>query len=85
MTAFVTGITEVVSGIFNALISGLSAMGNLIFTFGDTGAVSGVTGFGWIVILMISVPLATGLFNAILGMVRSLGGRGGRRNGARVG
>lgn len=77
MQEFVTGVTGIVSGIFTALVDALGSVGNLIFRIGEGGAISGVTGFGWVLILMISVPLATWLFGKLFSWLKSVG-RAGR-------
>ncbi len=73
MEAFVTGITTLVSGIFQALIDALASLGTLIFkTAEDTGAVSGLTPFGYLAILFVAIPLATWVFNKAMGFINKL-------------
>lgn len=77
MDEFVTMFTTLFSGVFNAVVEGLSSIGQLVFTVSETtGAVSGVAPFGWLLIVGISVPLATWLFSAIFTWLRGLGRRG---------
>lgn len=77
MDAFVTAFTSLFSGIFSAIISALSSVGELLFVVGETGLVTGVAPFGWVLIVGIAVPLATWFFNKIFTWVRGLG-RSGR-------
>lgn len=77
MDTFVQGITSLISGVFKALLDALAGIGNLIFTMGENGAISGVTGFGWLLIVGISIPLATWLFGKVFTWVKGLG-RSGR-------
>lgn len=78
MAEFINGITDMLSGIFTALINALASTGNLIFDIGENGAISGVTGFGWLLIAGISIPLATWLFTKIFSWVKGFA-RGGSR------
>lgn len=65
MSEFVTSITSLISGIFNALIDALGSIGDLVFKTGAEGAISGLTGFGTLLVIGISIPLATWLFGKI--------------------
>lgn len=76
MTTFVEGITSLISGVFKALLDALAGVGNLIFTMGENGTISGVTGFGWLLIIGISIPLATWLFGKVWTFIRSVGRTG---------
>lgn len=73
MAGFVTGITDIISGVFSALINAFGSIGNLIFTTGEGGAITGPSGFGWLLILGIGLPLAWKLFSMFFGYIRSLG------------
>lgn len=78
MAEFVKGITDILSGVFTALINALSSTGNLIFEIGENGAISGITGFGWLLVAGIALPLATWLFTKIFTWVKGFA-RGGSR------
>ncbi len=76
MTAFIEGITSVLSGIFNALVTALGSMGDLVFITGENGAITGPSGFGWLLIVGIGLPLATWLFGKLFTWIRGLGRTG---------
>lgn len=73
MAEFVKGITDLLSGMFTALIDALGSIGDLVFTIGENGAVSGVTGFGWLLVIGISIPLATWLFGKVFTFIKGIG------------
>lgn len=73
MSGFVEGITSLITGIFNALISALGSIGNLVFTTGTEGAITGPSGFGWLLIIGLGVPLAWSLFNKLFTFLKGLG------------
>lgn len=65
MADFVTGVTTLISGIFNALVDALGSIGDLVFKSSETGTITGLTGFGTLLVIGISIPLATWLFGKI--------------------
>lgn len=66
MAEFVTNVTTLISGIFNALVDALGSIGDLVFkTATEGGAITGLTGFGTLLVIGISIPLATWLFGKI--------------------
>ena len=76
MADFVTGVGTVLSGVFTSILEAFSGIGNFIFTFGETGTISGLTGAGWLFVLLIGIPLATWLFSKGIGLVSHLLKRG---------
>lgn len=72
MQAFVQGIVDVFTGIFTGLVGAFSDIGSLIFKMGENGAISGVSGFGWFLIVLIGVPLATWLLSKLFGLINRL-------------
>lgn len=77
MTTFVTGITDIVTGIFGSLVTSLSSISNVIFVVSEAGAITGVSPFGWLLVVGISVPLATWLFGKFFTFIRGIG-KGGK-------
>lgn len=75
MTEFITGVTDVVSGIFEAILNALGTAGNLIFAVGDAGAITGLTPFGWLMVIIIGLPLATWVFGKVFGLIRGIRAR----------
>lgn len=75
MDGFVTAFTTLFSGVFSAIIEGMSSFGELVFTVTE-GAVTGVAPFGWLLIVGIAIPLATWFFSSVFTWLRSLGRRG---------
>lgn len=73
MTAFVKGITDIISGIFGALTDALGSIGDLVFTTGTEGTITGPSGFGWLLIIGIGVPLSTWLFGKLFTFLKGLG------------
>lgn len=72
MTEFVSGITSLISGIFQAFINAAGSLGNLIFnTAAETGNITGLTSFGWLFAIVIGIPLATWLFNKLFSWIRT--------------
>lgn len=65
MDAFIKGVTDIITGIFTALTKALGSMGDLVFTTGENGAITGPSGFGWLLIVAIGVPLATWIFGKL--------------------
>lgn len=78
MASFVTGITDIISGVFGALIKALGSVGDLIFTTGEGGAITGPSGFGWILILGIGLPFAWRVFSLLINWIKGLGKGSGR-------
>lgn len=72
MAAFITSITDIVTGIFGTLIDTLASAGSLIFTISEAGAVTGVAPFGYVMSVLIGIPLATWAFNKLIGFVNKL-------------
>lgn len=73
MSAFVTGIVDVLSGLFQGIITSLGGIGNLLFTIDATNnTITGITGFGWFTIVLIGIPLGTWLFSKFLGIFNKL-------------
>lgn len=77
MQEFVTGITSLISGVFNALVDALGSIGDLVFKSSEAGAITGLTGFGTLLVIGISIPLATWLFGKIFTWLKSFA-RSGR-------
>ncbi len=72
MADFITGITDIITGIFEAIVSALGSTGSLIFTVGETGAITGVSAFGWLVVLLIGLPVATWIVNKLFALINRL-------------
>ncbi|MCQ2387853.1 MAG: hypothetical protein MJ066_05370 [Clostridia bacterium] len=72
MAAFITAITDVMTGIFSALITALSSVGGLIFTIGESGAITGVEPFGYLLAVLVGVPAGAWVFSKLWGVVRSI-------------
>lgn len=77
MGDFVTSFTTLFSGVLSAVTGGLASFGELVFAINaETGVVTGVAPFGWLMIVGIAIPLATWFFSLIFTWLRSLGRRG---------
>lgn len=77
MSDFVTSFTTLFSGVMSAVIDGLGSFGELVFAINaETGVVTGVAPFGWLMIVGIAIPLATWFFSAVFTWLRGLGRRG---------
>lgn len=73
MTEFIEGLTEVVSGVFDAIVNALASTGTLIFaTNAETGAITGPTPFGWLMVLVLGIPLATWAFGKVFNWIKSV-------------
>lgn len=72
MAEFITGITDIISGVFEAIVNALGSTGSLIFTIGETGAITGVSAFGWLVVLLIGLPVATWLVNKLFAFINRM-------------
>lgn len=70
MGSLVTAITDAISGVFTAIIEAFSGVGSLIFTIGESGAITGVTPFGYIFALTLGIPLATWLVSKGLSLLK---------------
>lgn len=69
MTEFVTGIVDVITALFAALLEMLAGLGTLVFNVAaDGGAITGLTPFGWLTAILVAIPLATWLFNKAIGI-----------------
>lgn len=76
MAAFIETITGLVTGVFKALLDALGGIGQVIFTIGENGSISGVTGFGQLLAVGIGLPLVTWLFTKLWAFIRSIGRAG---------
>lgn len=74
MTAFLEAIGSAISTVFNAITNAFQGIGNMIFTFNE-GVLSGLTPAGYIVALIIGLPLATWIFSLGWKAITSLGGK----------
>jgi hypothetical protein len=72
MQAFVQGIVDVFTGLFSGLVEAFSNIGSFIFVMGENGTISGMSGFGWFLIVLIGVPLATWLLSKLFGLINRL-------------
>lgn len=73
MSGFVTAITDIITGIFGALVSALSSIGNVLFTTTEAGAISGPSPLGYLLILGIGIPLATWVFGKFFNWLKTVG------------
>ena len=71
MQEFVSSVTSLISGVFNALVDALGSIGDLVFKSGEPGSITGLTGFGTLLVIGISIPLATWLFGKIFTWLKS--------------
>lgn len=72
MEGFITAITGALSGVFTAITNAFASVGDLIFVSGEAGAVTGVTSFGYVLAVIVGIPLATWLLNKALGLFKGL-------------
>jgi len=72
MEGFITAITDVFSGIFTSILDTFGSLGQLIFTLGENGSITGVSPFGYVVALLVGVPLATWVINKGLSLIRQI-------------
>lgn len=72
MEAFITAITDTFSGIFTAILNTFGSIGQLIFTISDAGAITGVAPFGYVIALILGVPLATWVISKGLSFIKSI-------------
>lgn len=72
MEAFITAITDAFSGIFEAILNTFGSIGQLIFTISEAGAITGVSPFGYVIALILGVPLATWVISKGLGFIKSI-------------
>lgn len=72
-------ITQIVAGLgefFGGIIETFGSVGALVFKISEAGAVTGLTGFGWVLASLIVVGLGTWLFSKGLGLVTRIGKSG---------
>lgn len=73
MADFITAITDVVSGIFEAILNAFGTAGELVFaTAAETGTITGLTPFGWLLAIIIGLPLGTWAFGKLWGVIKSI-------------
>lgn len=70
MDVFIEAVGQIFSTIFTAIINAFASLGNLIFTVGETGTVTGITPFAYVLALVIGVPLATWLVSKGLSFIK---------------
>lgn len=71
MEAFITAITDTFKGIFMAILDTFGSVGELVFEFNE-GAITGVAPFGYIVALLVAVPLATWVISKGIALIRQI-------------
>lgn len=71
MQAFITAITDAFTGIFTAILNTFGSIGELIFEISE-GAITGVAPFGYVLALIVGVPLATWAISKGLGFIRNI-------------
>lgn len=71
MSNFVTAITDALTGVFTAILQAFAGIGDLIFTV-ESGAISGLTPFGWVAAALIGIPLASWLFAKAIALISKL-------------
>lgn len=72
MEAFITAITDAFTGIFTAILKTFGSIGELIFVISEQGAITGVAPFGYVLALIVGVPLATWAISKGLGFIRNI-------------
>lgn len=72
MGDLIKAVTDTISGIFTGIIEAFAGVGNLLFTFGETGALTGISSFGYFMALVIGVPAGVWLFTKLLGLIKSI-------------
>lgn len=72
MSQFVTAITDALTGVFTAILQAFAGIGDLIFTVGEAGAITGLTPFGWVTAALIGIPLASWLFAKAIALISKL-------------
>lgn len=72
MDAFISGIVAVMTGVFTGILEALSGIGSLLFTMSEAGAITGITGFGYFMVVLVGIPLGTWLVSKVLGLVNKL-------------
>lgn len=73
MEQFVSGITSIITGVFTALVNALGSIGQIVFTVSEAGAITGVSAFGWLLIVGIGLPLATWAFSLFFTFLKGVG------------
>lgn len=71
MSEFITGIGTVLTTIFTTILQAFSGIGELLFVISETG-ITGVTPFGWLMTVIVGVPLATWLFSLGVSLVKRI-------------
>lgn len=71
MSDLITAVTTTITGIFTAIVTAFSDIGNLIFTFTE-GAITGISPFGYFLALLIGIPAGTWLFNKLFNLLKGL-------------
>lgn len=74
MDAFIQALADLAEGIGGAVVSVFSSVGQIFFTIGENGAMSGLTPIG----LLLLAPFVIGLVWKVVNIVRSAVKLGGR-------
>lgn len=72
MADFVGNIVTAATALFQGIITALGGVGDLIFTTTEAGAISGLTGFGTILSVIIGIPFGSWLFSKIFNWIKSI-------------
>ena len=70
---FLTQIGQGTAEIFASITQAFANAGDLLFVVGDTGTLTGLTPFAWLVVAGIAVGLGTWLLSTLFGWVKSIG------------
>lgn len=65
-------ISAVVNGLgtfFDGLIAVFAKLGDILFTIGEAGAITGLTPFAWVIVTLIIIGLGTWLFSKGFGLI----------------
>lgn len=73
---FLTQIGDGTAAIFESITSAFAQAGDLLFVVGESGTLTGLTPFAWLVVAGISVGLGTWLLSTLFGWVKSIGKKG---------
>lgn len=71
MESLITAITDTISGVFTSILTAFAGVGDLIFVIGDTG-ITGIQPFGYILALLVGIPVASWLFSKLLGLINRI-------------
>lgn len=71
MENFITAVTSAFTGIFTAILNTFGSIGELIFEISE-GAIVGVAPFGYVLALIVGVPLATWAISKGLSFIRNI-------------